>query len=66
MLFLAGTASAQTAENDVVDFGAPVPLSIVSEDATHEFSVERAISLDPTSPRDDVSRNYGGGYGYDF
>ena len=46
MLFLAGTASAQTAENDVVDFGAPVPLSIVSEDATHEFSVERAISLD--------------------
>lgn len=37
---------AQTSKNDVVDFGAPVPLSIVSEGGTHEFMVERAVSLD--------------------
>jgi len=39
-------SSAQTSKNDVVDFGAPVPLSIVSEGGTHEFMVERAVSLD--------------------
>ena len=39
-------SSAQTSKNDVVDFGAPVPLSIVSEGGTHEFVVERAVSLD--------------------
>ena len=40
------TASAQTAKGDVVDFGAPVPLTIESADASHAFSVERAISLE--------------------
>ena len=39
-------SSAQTSKIDVVDFGAPVPLSIVSEGGTHEFMVERAVSLD--------------------
>ena len=39
-------SSAQTSKNDVVDFGAPVTLSIVSEGGTHEFMVERAVSLD--------------------
>jgi len=45
-LFIPFTGSAQTAKGDVVDFGKPVPLTIVSEDTTHEFSVERAITLD--------------------
>ena len=39
-------AFAQTAKDDVVDFGAPVPLSVVSSDATHNFMIERAITLD--------------------
>lgn len=40
------SASAQTAKDDVVDFGTPVPLTVVSENGTHEFSVERAITLE--------------------
>ena len=40
------SASAQTAKDDVVDFGTPVPLTAVSENGTHEFSVERAITLE--------------------
>ena len=40
------SASAQTAKDDVVDFGTPVPLSVVSESGTHEFLVERAVTLD--------------------
>jgi len=43
---IAMPAFAQTAKDDVVDFGAPVPLTIVSEDATHSFEIERAITLD--------------------
>ncbi|WP_034386974.1 DUF192 domain-containing protein [Hellea balneolensis] len=39
-------AFAQTSKDDVVDFGEPVPLKIVSEDSTHTFSIERAVSLD--------------------
>ena len=46
LLALPMVSSAQTSKNDVVDFGAPVPLSIVSEGGTHEFVVERAVSLD--------------------
>jgi len=46
LLVLPAVSSAQTSKNDVVDFGAPVPLSIVSEGGTHEFVVERAVSLD--------------------
>ena len=40
------SASAQTAKDDVVDFGTPVPLSVESESGTHEFLVERAVTLD--------------------
>ena len=39
------SASAQTAKDDVVDFGTPVPLSVESESGTHEFLVERAVTL---------------------
>ena len=45
-LSLPFAAVAQTAKNDKVDFGKPVPLIIVSESGEHEFSVERAITLD--------------------
>ena len=45
-LIVAAPALAQTAKDDVVDFGTPVPLTVVSADATHEFTIERAISLD--------------------
>ena len=40
------SASAQTAKDDIVDFGTPVPLTVVSESGTHEFLVERAITLE--------------------
>lgn len=43
---IAVPAFAQTAKDDVVDFGTPVPLTVVSADATHEFTIERAITLD--------------------
>lgn len=43
---LAGSAFAQTSKDDVVDFGTPVPLTIVSEDSTHSFMIERAVTLD--------------------
>jgi len=42
----AAPSIAQTSKNDVVDFGAPVPLTVISEDGTHTFSIERAITLD--------------------
>jgi len=45
-LALAPPAFAQMAKNDVVDFGEPVPLTVVSEDGSHTFSIERAITLD--------------------
>jgi uncharacterized membrane protein (UPF0127 family) len=45
-LALAAPAFAQTAKSDSVDFGAPVPLSVVSKDSTHNFSIERAVTLD--------------------
>jgi uncharacterized membrane protein (UPF0127 family) len=45
-LSLASAASAQTSKDDVVDFGEPVPLTIVSKDSTHTFQIERAITLD--------------------
>ena len=45
-LLAAPNAFAQTSKDDVVDFGAPVPLSVVSEGATHSFMIERAVTLD--------------------
>ena len=43
---LAAPAFAQTAKDDVVDFGAPVPLAVVTADSTHTFQIERAITED--------------------
>lgn len=45
-LALAAPSFAQTSKDDVVDFGSPVPLTVVSEDGTHDFMIERAITLD--------------------
>jgi len=45
-LILPVTVQGQTAKDDVIDFGTPGPLTIVSESGMHEFSVERAITLD--------------------
>ena len=45
-LSLASPALAQTSKDDVVDFGEPVPLTVVSKDSKHLFQIERAISLD--------------------
>jgi len=45
-LALSTTAFAQTAKDDIVDFGEPVPLTVVSEGATHSFAIERAITLE--------------------
>ena len=45
-LSLASPALSQTSKDDVVDFGAPVPLTVVSADSSHTFQIERAISLD--------------------
>jgi len=39
-------AQAQTAKDDVVDFGKPVPLTIISETGPHTFSTEVADTLD--------------------
>ncbi|MEM7730099.1 MAG: DUF192 domain-containing protein [Pseudomonadota bacterium] len=41
---LAAPSFAQTAQDDDVGFGEPVPLSIVTENATHGFSVEEAVT----------------------
>ena len=46
LLSLASPALAQTSKDDVVDFGEPVPLTVVSKDSKHVFQIERAISLD--------------------
>ncbi|RKQ71411.1 hypothetical protein DES40_0729 [Litorimonas taeanensis] len=43
---LGATASAQTSRNDVVDFGAPQPLTITSQSGEHTFMVEEAKTLD--------------------
>ncbi|MGB3455176.1 MAG: DUF192 domain-containing protein [Litorimonas sp.] len=43
---LALPAFAQTAQDDVVEWEEPVPLTIVSETASHTFSVEEAKTLD--------------------
>ena len=40
--FLAGPAFAQTSKNDVVDFGEPKPLTIVTSEGSHEFLVDEA------------------------
>lgn len=42
---LAVPSFAQTAKDDVVDFGDPVPLTIVAENGTHSFMVEEAKTL---------------------
>jgi len=42
---LAAPVFAQTSKNDVVDFGDPKPLSVVTEEATFEFQVEEAKTL---------------------
>ncbi|WP_427450853.1 DUF192 domain-containing protein [Litorimonas sp. WD9-15] len=46
LMFIAGTAFAQTSKNDVVDFGEPQPLTIVTADGEHNFQVEEAKTLD--------------------
>jgi len=45
-LSLVSPALAQTSKDDVVDFGEPVPLTVVSKDSKHVFQIERAITLD--------------------
>jgi uncharacterized membrane protein (UPF0127 family) len=45
-LSLVSPALAQTSKDDVVDFGQPVPLTVVSKDAKHVFQIERAITLE--------------------
>ena len=45
-LSFASVALAQTSKDDVVDFGEPVPLTVVSKDSKHVFQIERAITLD--------------------
>ncbi len=45
-LLLVAPAAAQTARNDTVDFGAPVPLTIQSGDKQHAFTVEEAKTLE--------------------
>ncbi len=44
-LLFAAASSAQTAKNDVVDFGEPQPLVINSENGSHTFMVEEAKTL---------------------
>ncbi len=46
LALLAAPAFGQTSRNDVVDFGDPKPLTIVTADASHEFLVEEAKTLD--------------------
>jgi len=46
LALIAGPAFAQTSKDDVVDFGEPVPLTVISEGGSHTFSIERAVSLD--------------------
>ena len=43
---LAAPSFAQTAQDDVVEFGDPVPLTIVAENGTHSFMVEEAKTLE--------------------
>jgi len=43
---LAAPTFAQTSKNDVVDFGEPKPLTIVTEEGSHEFMVDEAKTLD--------------------
>ena len=43
---LATPVFAQTSKNDVVDFGEPKPLTIVTEEGTHKFMVDEAKTLD--------------------
>jgi hypothetical protein len=45
-VLLAAPSFAQTAKDDVVNFGDPAPLTIVSEDRSHTFQVEEAKTLD--------------------
>jgi len=45
-VLFAVSAQAQTERGDVVDFGTPKPLSIVTETETHVFQVEEAKTLD--------------------
>jgi len=46
LIAMSTPALAQTSKDDVVDFGTPVPLTVVSEDATHTFMIDRAITLE--------------------
>lgn len=43
---LVSPALAQTAQDDVVDFGEPQPLTILSESTEHPFMVEEAKTLE--------------------
>lgn len=62
-LLSAMPALAQTAQNDVVEFGDPQPLTIVSETQEHQFSVEEAKTLDQQARgmmwRDEMGDNEG-------
>ncbi len=42
---LAAPAFGQTARNDVVNFGEPKPLTIVTEEGSHEFMVDEAKTM---------------------
>ena len=46
LALLAAPVFAQTSKNDVVDFGEPKPLTIVTEEGVHEFMVDEAKTLD--------------------
>lgn len=64
-LFIAFAAPtfAQTAQDDEVDFGDPVPLTIISDGETHEFMVEEAKTLDQQARgmmwRDEIGEDEG-------
>ena len=45
-LFAVSNALAQTGKDDIVDFGEPQPLTIVTADGEHEFAVDEAKTLD--------------------
>ncbi len=46
LTLLAAPAFGQISKNDNVNFGEPKPLSIVTEDGTHEFMVDEAKTYD--------------------
>ena len=45
LTLISAPAFGQTSKNDVVDFGEPKPLTIVTSDDSHEFMVDEAKTL---------------------